>query len=160
MSGQHLGAQDVLFGKLGPTLQTLYPQAQVIELPTGAVQQTQRQPRGQNPVFHDFIAHQLKLAAVQRQAHRDGGGGRQGFFPGGCGGLNPDGLVALKGNRGIAAVLHFARVTTLAHQPREFLLDALSQLRQHPRRMADKLFACPPGKQKFLLGIGGHKLKV
>ena len=115
---QHLGAQNVFFGEFGHVLQTLHTQAQVIELPTGAVQQAQRQTRGENFVFHHLIAHELELAAVQRQPRRGAGRGREGFFPGSCGGLNPDGLVALKGYPGIPAVLHLARVATLVHQDR------------------------------------------
>ncbi len=64
---QHLWPEHIVLLEFGNPLQALYAQPEVIELPTGEVQQTQGQPGRQYLVFHDFIAHEFELAGVQQR---------------------------------------------------------------------------------------------
>ena len=67
MPGQNFRAKNIVFLQLRNAFEVLYPQTQIIELPTREVQQPQSEARGKNPGLHDLVVYQLELASIKQR---------------------------------------------------------------------------------------------
>ena len=132
MLRQHLRAENIRFAQIGNCLKVLYPQPQVIELPTREIKQTQCQARGQYLLLHHVVTHQLEFSAVPEARLNRRCGSKLRLRPRAGSGLNPGGPTFLERLPGIASLLHVACVPGLVHQACQSVLQRLGQRGQYP----------------------------
>ena len=145
--GTRLGLENVLLVQLSEMVQLADPQAQVIQLPRGLVQDTQCQARGQDLVVHHFIAHQLKSQSIEVTAHR----GRRrphGFFQRHGYRIDPNHLTLLKQHPSVAPILRFFGVGAFVHQGCDFLPHGSRRFVEYLYRLHHKQLARLPRQSR------------
>ena len=132
MSCKHFRAKNIFLVQFGRCVEMLNPQAQITQLPARKIEQSQRQARSNDFVFHHLIAHQLKSSAARISGRRCCQGTGSRFTPGAGGALDPGRTVFLERQPSVASLLRYASTAGLIHEDREPVLNGFCEFRQHP----------------------------
>jgi hypothetical protein len=135
--GNHFGAQYIVRGQLLITIQVRDANLQVFQLPTGFVQNGQRQPGRENFLLDHLIANQLEVARIKLLSPAVGGRD-QCSPPRRRGVCHPDFAQSLELQHGIAPVLHLAGARAGVDQLDHPATNAIAQGHHHALGMGNE----------------------